>query len=69
MNNYDQKDGMNMIFRAILITGISLIICWYMYKIIKPTKKVQEYKLENTEKDLGDIVFEYGPNGEFLRAH
>lgn len=62
MQTYKQKDGMIMIFRAMIMTIIALIICWFGYKIFSPVK-IKQQEVKCYEKDLGDIVFINGPNG------
>ena len=38
MKNYSQKDGMLMIWRAMIMTVIALVACWAAYKMCKPVQ-------------------------------
>jgi hypothetical protein len=42
MKDYRQKDGMLMIWRAIIMTVIALVVCWAAYKMCKPVQAKPE---------------------------
>ena len=46
MKNYSQKDGMLMIWRAMIMTVIALVVCWAAYKICKPVEKKPEIYID-----------------------
>lgn len=67
MNNYKDKDGMLMIYRAIIITLIALIVCWFGYNRYKPKTKLMEYTPKTESRDLSDVYFQIGPDGNIIR--
>lgn len=54
MKNYNQKSGMLMIMRAMIMTVIALVVCWIGYKTCRP--RPVEPKIY-FERDLSDVVF------------
>ena len=57
---------MLVIFRAVIMTLIALVICWFGYKIFSPVK-IKQQEVKYYERDLGDIVFVNGPAGDTYR--
>lgn len=46
MKSYKQKDGMLMIWRAMIMTIIALIVCWAAYKVCKPVQEKHEIYID-----------------------
>jgi hypothetical protein len=64
MKNYKEKDGMLMIFRAMIMTSIALTVCWVGYRICKPAKPKQEVIVD---KDLGYFILCTDKDGNTYR--
>jgi len=65
MKNYNQKSGMLMIWRAVIMTVIALPVFWVAYKVCAP----KEIKPEiHYSRDLSDIAFETNSRGDFIRV-